>query len=700
MRFLAALFLALLAALLPTTAAENMPAVRTADGLRRVLYVTPQAKISFDITGRIEHTRKSAEGTSAWSLHDDSGDILITSKFLPDGYCPGDTVRIEGKTIKSTFGVISPHPMRVTRLSRGTPSPPTPIGIADFLSGRHDCRHVILSGIVRDAFFTEDNPHWAMLVLAGGTDGINVSLPHGGKDLAFYLDLIGSAVEIDGVVVPTDNSPRRQLGRILTAASPADIRVTLPADQAVVPDISSIHGLRPVEIAALGRHSATGTVLALGRESTVLLKTFAGNVIRVEFASRPLPRSGATIIATGFPESDLYRINLTRARWAPSGLAIPPVDESATNVTGIALVESVNGRTIFRPLFHGRLVRITGSVRSLPRELDPNSRLLIEDENLLIPVEIGNERQCFSNLPLGATVRVTGVCVMETENWRLNAAFPRIKEAVIVLRGPNDLEILSRPSWFTAGRLTCIICGLLAVLLFFASWNFTLRRVSERRARELSTEAIARAESDLKVEERTRLAVELHDSVAQNLTGVAHELEAARQYEETAPDELRHHLGVAWQTLRSCRSELRNCLWDLRSRVLEERDINASIRRILQPSLQGVSLHVRCDLAREKLSDSTAHTVLRIIRELAVNGIRHGGATEIRVAGASEDGTFRFSVRDNGCGFNPDTAPGVTLGHFGLEGIRERLRTLDGTMEIESTPGKGTKVTFGIRKNG
>jgi len=83
---------------------------------------------------------------------------------------------------------------------------------------------------------------------------------------------------------------------------------------------------------------------------------------------------------------------------------------------------------------------------------------------------------------------------------------------------------------------------------------------------------------------------------------------------------------------------------------------------------------------------------MRIIRELVQNAVRHGGASIVKIAGSLEDGIIRFSVSDNGCGFDPATRPGILQGHFGLQGIRERVNQFNGEMEISSSPGKGAKI--------
>ena len=76
-----------------------------------------------------------------------------------------------------------------------------------------------------------------------------------------------------------------------------------------------------------------------------------------------------------------------------------------------------------------------------------------------------------------------------------------------------------------------------------------------------------------------------------------------------------------------------------------------------------------------------------------MNAVRHGGAKRIWIAGECSDGHIAFSVRDDGCGFDASSAPGPRDGHFGLQGIRERVRAAKGKIEVESAPGKGTKIT-------
>ena len=262
--------------------------------------------------------------------------------------------------------------------------------------------------------------------------------------------------------------------------------------------------------------------------------------------------------------------------------------------------------------------------------------------------------------------------------------------------GRIDITSLTRPPWWSHTELLVVIGFLLALVVIVVIWNRSLNLVAHRRARRLAQEEIAHARTKLKVEERTELAVEIHDAVSQALTGIALQLDAALATGRNDPVRATHFLTTASQMLSSCRHELRCCLWDLRTRTFEEHDLTEAISHALAPHLEQVNAQVRFNVPRNRLSESTTHDIIKIVRELTVNAIRHGNAKHIRIAGEMHDGIVSFSVSDDGCGFDESTAPGPHDGHFGLQGIRERIRKYKGTVNIASAS-NGTRVSASMR---
>ena len=101
---------------------------------------------------------------------------------------------------------------------------------------------------------------------------------------------------------------------------------------------------------------------------------------------------------------------------------------------------------------------------------------------------------------------------------------------------------------------------------------------------------------------------------------------------------------------------------------------------------------------RDDVADRSVHAALSITRELVANAIHHGYAKSIAIAGALDNGMLRFSVSDDGSGFDTERVAGSRDGHFGLTGIRERVHKLNGTFRIDSTPGRGTKASVALPK--
>ena len=577
----------------------------------------------------------------------------------------------------------------------GAKPAPVAVSVADILAGRHDSALVRTTGRVREVFQDDIDSCWRHLVLVDGSSSILVSI--GRKDYDGPLDhLIDATVEAVCSVVPFSGISRRHSGRSLHLCPGTGLTVVTPARANALdaPRVEDIGNLAPAEVAALGRRRTSGFVLARLPHSRILLRTSSGEVRSIVLADAEPPPIGRFVDVVGFPETDLYTINLNAASWRLATNAVSLTEAPTKDLRPEDLTRKLVDRTNFALDLHGQSVRVRGELLGDPTADGGFTVLQIGFGNRRVNLTVAAGPDGLPGYTSGCRIEAVGVCVVEKENWRPSLMIPRVNGISVAVNDPSDLRILSRPPWWTPRRLGIVIASLLAALIAILVWNVSLRRLADRRGRELYRANAAKDRANLRKEERTRLAVELHDSISQNMTGVSMQIDSAERFFTDDRDKALRHLDIASRTIDSCRQELRNCIYDLRGQALDEPDLNVALRATLQPHLGGARLALEVDVPRKRLTDNTTHAVLRIVRELAVNAVRHGKAGLITVRGTSTDRCCTFTVSDDGCGFDPANRAGIAEGHFGLQGVTERLKTLGGTLRIDSAAGRGTTIAF------
>ena len=611
-------------------------------------------------------------------------------------FSAGDLVHVCGQTAESN-GFVTAECQDIRIIGHRESEPALKCTIGEVLCGDLPFRLLRVSGKVIDAFVDEIDTSYEHVIISSGDGSLGLSIPVGTAAAGRPRQLVGAEISAVGVFMPFRNGFRRFFGTELNLQSHDDITVLKlpPADPFDVPAIRHLRHPNAVSIAALGRHRATGNVIAVWQGNNFLLKSDDGILVNVSLSTDPVPSCGESVEVAGLPGTDLYHLNLRRAIWRKRSGEVAQ-HEAPIRIRAKDLFGHQNGNSEIHPAYHGKTVVISGTVITTPMPQTAERVMRIKCDDFVMPVDSSASPDAFARVNVGCLVDITGTCIVKTDSWHPNEPLPRIREIVLAVRTPDDVTILSAPPWWTPGRLFAVIGTLLAFMLAILLWNGLLRCVAERRGRELAQEKVDRLESLLKVQERTRIAVELHDSLAQNLTGVSLEIDSAEQLSGKNPAGMLAHLRIAARTLQSCRNELRNCLWDLRSRALEEQDLNEAIRRAIAPQVTDIDLSIRFNIPRKRLSDDMTHVLMRIIRELVINAVRHGQATTVKIAGSDDGNRLLFSVRDNGSGFDPDNCPGVLQGHFGLQGIQERINQFNGEMKIDSAPGNGTHVTIAL----
>lgn len=564
-------------------------------------------------------------------------------------------------------------------------------------SNPYDFHHVTVRGTVTEVFQDEIDPLWTIIFIEADNAKTVMPIMHVSANLPLPSDmeLIDAEIAATGVFLQTPTSGRLFLGPHVVNYDGNAIKITKPAPN------DPFSTCRTTDFSAsdvalsrrdVHRRRTTGRVIATFGAGSAFLKLQDDKRLRVHFNDpNEMPKVNTVIDAIGFVRSNAFAPLLSNAKWRVNTKLRIPRDDCCETVLAHELLYDKNGLLKIRKNYDGRIIRLRGHVIDRQAHALGRKRLAISSDGMII-----NAETPFSHTPeIGSVIELTGACVLHYSS-NATADFDRIEGFSIATRTPSDITVISSPPWWTVPRLILTLGLVIILMLAILVWNILLHRLAERRGQQLAGALLSSAQSELKKTERTRLSVELHDSLSQSLTGVVLQLDASQHARNTDSAAADRHLETAQRMLHGCRTELRRCIWDLRSSALDNPDFEQAIRTSLHPVTHNARLTVRSHIPRSQLSDNVAHAVLRILRELAYNSLTHGNATTIRIAGDISTGPLKFSVSDDGTGFPPTPIPGPDEGHFGLMGIRERLRDLNGTLTVENLSPSGAKVTFYI----
>jgi signal transduction histidine kinase len=194
------------------------------------------------------------------------------------------------------------------------------------------------------------------------------------------------------------------------------------------------------------------------------------------------------------------------------------------------------------------------------------------------------------------------------------------------------------------------------------------------------------------VDERNRLARELHDSVAQSMYGVTLLAEVASQLLASGrTDQVAGYLGGLKETAKDSLAEMRLLIYELRPPVLEEEGLAAALQARLEAveGRAGLETELKLD-GKLSLNPEVEETLFRIAQEALNNALKHGHAHRIVVSLGQAGQRVVLEVADDGAGFDPAAAR--RSGGLGLRGMEERAAEIGARLEIESAAGSGTRV--------
>ncbi|MFM1903953.1 MAG: hypothetical protein RLZZ440_1853, partial [Planctomycetota bacterium] len=597
--------------------------------------------------------------------------------------------------------VVLPTEIRVG--GPGRLAPPRQADLSSFLSGGDEMRRVTVSGVVQEVTDEARRDDRWVLRIETGIGHFFVRVRKG--DRYSPGQLLDARLQVAGLVATSRNwrsefvSPRLIVGRH------EDIQILEPApnDAFAVESVplAGLNGYSP-EGRPVHRRRVEGTVTYNDGQSLIYLQD--GDVgVRVRTSQPCDVQIGDRVEAAGFIDVTEYVAGLRGAvvrRLADGSAGTPVPVLIATDSVAEYQQRVVLGPQVFSPSrsCEGRLTQLTGRVLHFRRATNrsPNLLEIGWGDSITTAFAAGDLPQI---LP-GMTVRVTGVAQVSSEAARESVKDGRPVRVDLLLRNAGDLEVLSRPGWLTSGRILVALAVASGIALAAVSWALVLRRTLRWRTEQLALEVRTRRDAAIDFQaamrERMRLAVDLHDTVLQTMAGVAFQIEACRTNATTDSVHKALHLETAGRMLRNGQEDLRNVVWALRCLPVQDGTLIDSVQAIAARVRQrhGIKMTVAGRGQLPPLADFVAGNLLLVIQEASHNAVKHAQAERIDVSISMNSSAERLlvSVRDDGIGFDMEARPRGRDGHFGIEGMRQRVHRIGGVLRIESRPAAGTEI--------
>jgi signal transduction histidine kinase len=634
---------------------------------------------------------------------------------------PGTVIQVTGITHPGAYAPIITAP---TVRQIGTAALPAaqPVAIEALMSGAEDSQRIEISGVVREAR-VDGSRLTADLVSGGYRFRAYAPATPGLQPKA----LIAAQVLVRGTAAEAHNRSLRQLVAVELYVPRAEDFVIQnpeavnPLEEPVVP----LHTLAQYRRGNSLNHRVhvRGVVTFQRLGESVFLQDATGG-LQVQSPQLTPFSAGEVVEAVGFPGLDQYLPVLQDA--ALQGTHEPVVTVTPKEVSIDELLAGLHHADFVS--LKGKLINRTMSQQGPQGTASGNGRttVVLQSSNVVFSAEadgLGVQSK-LAAIPLGSIVQISGICLTEIDSDG------KVKSFRILVDRPGEVRVLQKPSWLTPQRLLIVLGIVSSVSLVIVAWTLMVSRknaalnfqIGERekaqralqeahdqleervkeRTEQLKFQITARKEAELEFKavltERTRLAQELHDTVEQTLTGIALQLETAAKLHGKKPESALSHLELARSLMAKSQLEMRRSVWDLRRRAVEQFDLPGALQETFRQITQGAGLQVELNTRGESraLPEVVEENLLRICQEALTNVIKHAVASKVSVELEFNSTNVVLQVTDNGRGFDPEHCVGPKDGHFGLLGMSERAKRIDGRFTVLSNPQSGTMVRLEV----
>jgi signal transduction histidine kinase len=584
----------------------------------------------------------------------------------------GDYWLVKGQT----FAEFAPNIRASTAVRLGPGTFPEPLRPAwdQLINGSLDTRYVELQGIVTtvdtisNAFDSRPSESLTLLTRSGK---INVQVGARPGELRPYENAL---IRIRGCVVPARNDDTQQLefGRVQLYNYSVAVDEPAPADpfDATLKHAADLLLFDP-RAGAIQRVKVAGQIIHSHQGEYFLFERGTG----MRFVPRaPVAlKTGDRVEVAGFPElggpSPVLREAVVRQTGhAPLPVPIELTPENILNAEHEATLVQVTARLVNVSFDGGQpVLELQADAHSFVARLDARTA----------------SRPLFP----GSRLQLTGVYTGKGGDRTVGR---EIDSFELLLNSPADITVLQKPGWWTLRRLLAVL-GIMAVVLLCAMlWAFILKRQVDAQTKVIRQ----KVETEAVLEERARIARDLHDTLEQALVGTSLQLNAlATSLPNLSPTSSRI-LDMARSMVRHGQAEARRTVRNLRSVKLEKFDLPTALAQLAEQSKNGLPTKISMNVTgvARPLSSKLGSHLLRIGQEATTNAVKHANAKNIWIELDYQEALVRLSIRDDGCGFDAAHASSSEAGHFGLLGMRERAEKIAGKLKITSAAGQGTAV--------
>jgi signal transduction histidine kinase len=646
------------------TASSPLPTLTHVDQVRRLS--PEQARLGYPV--RIRGVVTGDVPAPDFFVQDETAGVYVEGSHSPlFRHVLGERVEVEGITGPGWFApVIREQSVHV--LGKAALPKAHLYSFTELADGQQDSQWVQVRGIVQSVSIDRTSWHETTLAMnvASGSGQFKVRVPIGGEqDFSSWLD---SEVLIEGVCGSLFNSDRQLVGVLFYVPRLSFIRIKAPAKEVPFPALlrfSPGQGPRQrVRVRGVVIHQEPGSSLFLQSQQKGL---------RVLTTQDTQVAPGDLVDVRGFPAV---------------GESAPVLEDAVFNRIGHEAPPHPVVLDLTAPWERHDGALVTTDATLLQRDLRPDGlNLLLQREGIvfsaILSLTSGSDRVL--SISPNSEVRVVGVCLVRNGGlWRVPQSFR------LLLRSPQDVTVLRAPSWWNLRHAVWLLGVTAVVLLIVMVWVVVLGR----RLREQMAVIRQKLRRGAVLEERNRIARELHDTLEQELVGITMQLDLAVDCFKQAPQIAQRAMDTARNMSRHSMLAARRSVWDLRCHLLENGDLASALKQVAEPLTKrgGAKIDVNIDGSPHNLPAQVEINLLRIGQEALTNAVENGMANHITLELHYDPERVRLSVRDDGRGFSPDEALLAGNGHFGLLDMKERAQALGCSLQITSQPGQGTRI--------